>query len=61
MATVKMQRGSKIADIYDSPETIAQAEKDGFVMVVEKQKTEPNLDLDSEKKETGSRKKPSRN
>ena len=31
MATVKMIRGSRIADIFDSPETIAQAEKDGFV------------------------------
>lgn len=26
-----MIRGSRIADIFDSPETIAQAEKDGFV------------------------------
>ena len=31
MATVKMIRDSRIADIFDSPETIAQAEKDGFV------------------------------
>ena len=36
MATVKMIRGSRIADIFDSPETIAQAEKDGFVRYEEK-------------------------
>ena len=36
MATVKMIRGSRIADIFDSPETIAQAEKDGFVRMEEK-------------------------
>ena len=31
-----MIRGSRIADIFDSPETIAQAEKDGFVRMEEK-------------------------
>ena len=35
MATVKMIRGSRIADIFDSPETIAQAEKDGYTIVTE--------------------------
>ena len=40
MATVKMIRGSRIADIFDSPETIAQAKKDGFEMY-EELKSEP--------------------
>lgn len=33
MATVKMIKGGKYADIFDSPETIAQAKKDGFEIV----------------------------
>ncbi len=33
MATVKMIKGNVYADIFDSPETIAQAEKDGFTLV----------------------------
>ena len=36
MATVKMKKGDKYADIFDSPETIAQAEKEGYVMASEK-------------------------
>jgi hypothetical protein len=64
MATVKMKRGTKIADIFDSPETIAQAEKDGFVKVEEKEtkETEP-LEADSTgsiKETTGRGKKTSR-
>ena len=38
MATVKMFKGSIIADIFDSPETIAQAQKDGYLLVEEKPK-----------------------
>ena len=48
MATVKMIRGSRIADIFDSPETIAQAEKDGFVRMEEK-KSEKVVTADSDK------------
>ena len=48
MATVKMIRGSRIADIFDSPETIAQAEKDGFVRMEEK-KSEKVLTAESDK------------
>lgn len=44
MATVKMIRGSRIADIFDSPETIAQAEKDGFVRYEEKTVRESKAD-----------------
>ena len=29
MATVRMVKGNKYADIFDSPETIEQAKKDG--------------------------------
>lgn len=55
MATVKMIRGSRIADIFDSPETIAQAEKDGFVKYeevkpVRETKAETSKDEDAEVK-----------
>lgn len=50
MATVKMIKGGKYADIFDSPETIAQAKKDGFEIVegykppkTERLKKKPNL------------------
>ena len=43
-----MIRGSRIADIFDSPETIAQAEKDGFVRMEEK-KSEKVVSTDSDK------------
>ena len=48
MATVKMIRGSRVADIFDSPETIAQAEKDGFVRMEEK-KSEKVVTADADK------------
>lgn len=40
MATVKMKKGEKYADVYDSPETIRQAQLDGYSLVEEK-KAEP--------------------
>ena len=43
--TVKMKKGNKVYDIYDSPETIANAEKEGLTLVNE----EP---LKEEKKDT---------
>lgn len=36
MATVRMKKGSKYADIFDSPETIKQARLDGYVLVEKK-------------------------
>lgn len=36
MATVKMKKGDKYADIFDSPETIRQAQLDGYSLVEEK-------------------------
>ena len=56
MATVRMRKGDVYADIYDSPETIKQAQKDGYSLVektFEKPKEEPKVEeskADSEKK-----------
>lgn len=36
MATVKMKKGEKYADIFDSPETIRQAQLDGYSLVENK-------------------------
>lgn len=33
MATVRMKKGDKFADIYDSPETIKQAQFEGYSLV----------------------------
>lgn len=44
MATVRMKKGNKYADIFDSPETIKQAQLDGYSLV-EKTKTEPKADV----------------
>jgi hypothetical protein len=52
MATVKMKRGSHYADIFDSPETIGQAEKDGYELVTEEKKSEPK-ESDAEKNDGG--------
>lgn len=41
MATVRMKRGDKYADIFDSPETIAQAKSEGYELVTDSKKTEP--------------------
>lgn len=46
MATVKMQKGEKFADIYDSPETIKQAQIEGYHVVDEKM-TGDNLNEDA--------------
>ena len=56
MATVKMKRGSLYADIYDSPETIAQAQKDGFELVAET-KEEPKKVTVNEEADTDSEEK----
>lgn len=32
MATVRMIKGDKYADVYDSPETIRQAQIDGYTL-----------------------------
>jgi hypothetical protein len=33
MATVKMQKGDLLADIFDSPESIAQARREGYALI----------------------------
>ncbi|MDR0721140.1 MAG: hypothetical protein LBF78_16025 [Treponema sp.] len=33
MATIQMQKGDTLADIFDSPETIAQARREGYSLV----------------------------
>lgn len=48
MATVKMIKGNKYADIFDSPETIAQAQKDGFVLVAKAEKVTVNEEVPTE-------------
>lgn len=58
MATVKMIKGNKYADVFDSPETIEQAKKDGYELVsqskkpVVESKTEVDEDSDEEDSET---------
>lgn len=46
MATVKMKKGDKYADVYDSPETIKQAQLDGYSLVA---KTAPKQEQKEEK------------
>ena len=33
MATIRMRKGTLYADIFDSPETIKQAQRDGYSIV----------------------------
>lgn len=57
MATVRMKKGDKYADIYDSPETIKQAQLDGYSLCdkgKEKHQNEPPAsDGSSENKNPG--------
>ena len=39
MATVAMRKGDLFADIFDSPETVAQAQKEGFHLCSEAELT----------------------
>ena len=57
MATVRMRKGTVYADIFDSPETIKQAQKDGYSLeektFEEPKKEHPKVEevkTDSEKK-----------
>jgi len=42
-----MKRGEKYADIFDSPETIAQAEKEGYVRCAEEKKSAKVVDSEN--------------
>jgi hypothetical protein len=39
MATVRMKKGDKYADIFDSPETIRQAQLEGYSLVKDEGKS----------------------
>jgi hypothetical protein len=39
MATIKMKKGEVFADIFDSPETILQARKEGYHIASEEELT----------------------
>lgn len=61
MATVQMKKGNLEADIFDSPETIAQARKDGYSLVNAKAEPADTVNLsasaveEQEKKQRGKR------
>jgi len=60
MATVKMAKGNRYADIFDSPETIEQAKKDGWELVPSSsKKVEPVKEVEELEEET-SEEKPNR-
>lgn len=49
MATVRMKKGDKYADVFDSPETIRQAQLDGYSLVEKKaEKTEKTIEVSEE-------------
>ena len=60
MATVRMKKGNKLADIYDSPETIKQAQYDGYSLCEEKDSKQDSKGLVSESVETQDKKGSSR-
>jgi hypothetical protein len=47
MATVKMIKGTLKADIFDSPETIAQARREGYSLVDPKEAEKHSNDLEA--------------
>lgn len=58
MATVRMVKGTKYADIFDSPEMIAGAKADGYELVTESKrevKEDAKSDETSETKTTRSK------
>lgn len=50
MATIRMKKGDKFADIFDSPETIKQAQLDGYSVVEKKAEPKAEVKEDSEEK-----------
>ncbi|MCR5699659.1 MAG: hypothetical protein K6G52_08460 [Treponemataceae bacterium] len=60
MATVRMKKGDKYADIFDSPETIKQAQFEGYSLCEEKKPTadvEVKTKVEESSKENTSEKK----
>ena len=58
MATVRMKKGNKFADIYDSPETIKQAQLEGYSLVKEERHAPKTSELFTEKPEEKDEEKP---
>lgn len=48
MATVRMKKGDKFADIYDSPDTIKQAQFEGYSIVEDSKKKSEEVSAESE-------------
>ena len=48
MATVRMKKGSKYADIFDSPEMIAGAKADGYELVTEREPAKTQAEVKEE-------------
>ena len=55
MATVRMKKGTLYADIFDSPETIKQAQREGY-SIVEKTFEKPKEEEAEPKAETSEKK-----
>ncbi len=58
MATVRMKKGDKYADVYDSPETIRQAQLDGYSLVAKaapKQEQKEDKASDAAKAQAGAK------
>ena len=56
MATVMMKKGDKYADVYDSPETIRQAQLEGYSLVAKAApKQEQKEDKASDAAKTGAK------
>ena len=51
MATVRMIKGTKYADIFDSPETIKQAQSEGYSLVEASDEAKPTEE-DAKENET---------
>ena len=53
MSTVRMKKCDKYADVFDSPETIRQAQLDGYSLVEKKaEKTEKAIEVSEEAPKT---------
>lgn len=44
MATIRMKKGERYADVFDSPESIKQAQLDGYVIVEQPKKVESTVE-----------------
>lgn len=56
MATVRMKKGDKYADVFDSPETIKQAQLDGYSLCETKKAETVKEEPKTEEEKTAVRK-----